>query len=213
MGYPALTPVRQPARSLHASDLTRLARALDGAALILAALAVAILAVGRVRLGGVSLERAEDLVVVLAIVVAARLALSPIAVPRLSVRAAVATGTTAYIVVMSFVVVTRHLALRTHALDLGYYVQVVWSLAHGDGARVTLPPMHAWGDHFSPILYLFVPLGWWAPGAPALLVAQTLIVAAGAAAVAAFASRCSGDPRIAAGCAALYLLSPKRCFV
>ncbi|HEV8585972.1 MAG TPA: DUF2079 domain-containing protein [Methylomirabilota bacterium] len=185
-----------------------LARGLDAAALALALLALAVLAAGRVRLGGAALERAEDLVVVLALVVGARLALSPVALPRVSPRAAVAAGIAVYAVVMSVIVVTRHVALRTHALDLGYYVQLVWSLAHGHGAWVTLPPMHAWGDHFSPVLYLFVPLGWLAPGAVALLVAQTLIFAAGAAAVAAFATRRLADPRLGVAFAVLYLLSP-----
>ncbi|PYO45433.1 MAG: hypothetical protein DMD84_28605 [Candidatus Rokuibacteriota bacterium] len=55
-----------------------LARALDGGALVLAALAVAVLAAGRLRLAGMTLERAEDLVVVLALVVGARLALTPV---------------------------------------------------------------------------------------------------------------------------------------
>src|SRR5262245_58291268 len=109
---------------------------------------------------------------------------------------------------MSLIVVTRHVALRTHALDLGYYVQLVWNLSHGNGARVTLPPMHAWGDHFSPILYLFTPLGWLAPGAIALLLAQTLIFAAGAVAIAGFATRRLEDARLGAGFAILYLLSP-----
>ena len=62
------------------------------------------------------------------------------------------------------VVVTRHLTFKTHALDLGYYVQVVWQLAHGHAPLVTLPPMHAWGDHLSPVLYLLAPLGRLAPG-------------------------------------------------
>jgi len=188
--------------------LRGLARGLDGAALVLAALAVAVLAAGRVRLGGVTLERAEDLVVVLALVVGARLALAPVALPRISPRALVAGGVAIYVLAMGVVVVTRHVALRTHALDLGYYIQVVWNLAHGNGARVTLPPMHAWGDHFSPILYVFVPLGWLAPGASALLLAQTFIFAAGALPMAAFAARRLGDARLGAGFALLYLSSP-----
>jgi len=184
------------------------ARGLDGVALVLAGLAVAVLAAGPLRFGGVALERAEDLVVVLALVVGVRLAVAPVAPPRVSPRALVAGGVAVYVVAMGVIVVTRHVALRTHALDLGYYVQVVWNLAHGNGARVTLPPMHAWGDHFSPILYVFVPLGWLAPGATALLLAQTLIFAVGAVAMAAFAARRLGDARLGAGFALLYLLSP-----
>ena len=185
-----------------------LARGLDGAALVLTALAVAVLATGTVRLGAVALERPEDLVVVIALLVGARLAVAPVTLPRFSPRAVVAGGVVLYVLLMGVIVLTRHVALRTHALDLGYYVQVVWNLAHGHGAYVTLPPMHAWGDHFSPVLYLFVPLGWLAPGATALLLAQTVILAAGAVAMAGFAARRLGDTRLAAGFAVLYLLSP-----
>src|SRR5207245_292963 len=64
------------------------------------------------------------------------------------------------------------------------------------------------GDHSSPILYVFVPLGWLAPGASALLLAQTLIFAAGAVPMAAFAARRLGDARLGAGFALLYLSSP-----
>src|SRR5207249_4371002 len=81
------------------------------------------------------------------------------------------------------------LARPTHALDLGYYVQVVWSIAHGHGAYVTLPAMHAWGDHFSPILYLLAPLGRLAPGGSALVLAQTVILCSGAVAVFVYAAR------------------------
>jgi uncharacterized membrane protein len=183
-------------------------RALDGAAMALVVLALAVLARGPLRLGALALERAEDLVVVLAILLGARVALSPVTLPRLSPRTLVGGGIALYVLVMGFVVVSRHVALRTHALDLGYYVQLVWNLAHGHGAWVTLPPMHAWGDHFSPILYLFVPLGWLPGLATALLLAQTVIFAIGAAAVYAFARRHTGQPRVAAGFAALYLLSP-----
>jgi uncharacterized membrane protein len=188
--------------------LRGLARGLDAAALALALLAAAVLAAGPLRLGGVALERAEDLVVALALVIGARVAVAPLALPRVPARLLVAGGAALYAVLMGFVVVARHVSLRTHALDLGYYVQVVWNLAHGHGARVTLPPMHAWGDHFSPILYLFVPLGRLAPGAAPLLLAQTLIFAAGAFAVAGFAARRLGDPRIAAAFALLYLVNP-----
>ncbi|MBI5627480.1 MAG: DUF2079 domain-containing protein [Candidatus Rokubacteria bacterium] len=78
----------------------------------------------------------------------------------------------AYAVVFSFVTVTRHFTFLTHALDLGYYVQLVWNLAGGRGPRVSLPEMHAWGDHLSPIMYLYEPAYWVAPGPVALLFSQ-----------------------------------------
>ncbi|HEX5813766.1 MAG TPA: DUF2079 domain-containing protein, partial [Methylomirabilota bacterium] len=188
--------------------MKRLARALDGVAVALAALALAVLVAGDLRVGGLALSRAEDVVVVLALVVGARLALAPVTLPRIAPRALLGAGIAAYLVLMGFVVVSRHAAFRTHALDLGYYVQVVWNLAHGHGARVTLPPMHAWGDHFSPVLYLLAPLGWLPSPAVGLVLAQTAILAAGAAAMYAFAARHAGDARLAAGFAGLYLLNP-----
>ena len=85
----------------------------------------------------------------------------------------------AYAVVFSFVTVTRHLTFATHALDLGYYVQLVWNLARGAGPHVSLPEMHAWGDHLSPIMYVFVPAYWLVPGPVVLLVAQSVALALG----------------------------------
>ena len=54
--------------------------------------------------------------------------------------------------VFSFITVTRHLTFQTHALDLGYYVQLTWNLARGArrprqparDARVGRPPL---ADH------------------------------------------------------------------
>jgi uncharacterized membrane protein len=122
-------------------------------------------------------------------------------------RVAVA-GALGYVLVMGFIVVTRHLALRAHALDLGYYVQVVWSMAAGRGAYVTLPPMSAWGDHLSPVLYLLVPLGWAAPGAVGLLIVHTLVLAAGGLAVFGYAVRRLGAAPVAGAFALLFLVNP-----
>ncbi|HET7341222.1 MAG TPA: DUF2079 domain-containing protein, partial [Methylomirabilota bacterium] len=80
-------------------------------------------------------------------------------------------------------------------------------IAHGDGPWMTLPAMHAWGDHFSPILCLLAPLAWLGPIAPALLVVQSLALAAGGLVVFAFARR-HLDARLAAGLALLYLVNP-----
>ena len=182
-------------------------RALDGAALVLGGLVVAILVTGGFRFGTVALSRAEDVVVVLAVTVAARCLAGPGRLPRMDPRRAVAAGMLLYALAMSFIVVTRHVALRTHALDLGYYVQLVWNVASGRGAHVTLPPMHPWGDHLSPILYLLAPLGWVWPGGASLLVAQTLVLASGASAMFGYAARRLDGPA-AAAFALLYLLNP-----
>jgi uncharacterized membrane protein len=152
--------------------------------------------------------RPEILFLILLGVVSVRLLMDPIAVPTLDPRRVVAVGIVAYALVFSFVTVTRHYTFQTHALDLGYYVQLVWNLAGERGARVSLPEMHAWGDHLSPIMYLFVPAFWLVPGPVVLLVAQSVALALGALPVFAIARRRLGDDRPAAAFAVLYLLNP-----
>jgi uncharacterized membrane protein len=140
--------------------------------------------------------------------VAARLLVAPVAVPAFEPRRALAVAVVTYAVAFSFVTVARHLNFLTHALDLGYYVQLTWNLAGGRGPRVSLPEMHAWGDHLSPIMYAFVPLFWMAPGPLPLLIAQSLALALGALAVFAIARRRLDDERTAVAFALLYLVNP-----
>jgi uncharacterized membrane protein len=176
------------------------ARALDLVALLLAAAIVAALVL--------PFARPEDLFIALVLVAGLRHLLRPWAIPAFEPRAVVAGATVAYALGFSFVTVTRHVNLQTHALDLGYYVQVVWSMATGRGPRVSLPEMHAWGDHLSPILWAIVPAFWLAPGPITLLVLQSIALALGAPAVYLLARRRLGDPRLATLFALLYLTNP-----
>lgn len=152
--------------------------------------------------------RPEIVFLVLLGTVAARLVVGPVAVPAWAPRRILVAGVTAYALAFSFVTVTRHLNFLTHALDLGYYVQLTWNLAGGRGARVSLPEMRAWGDHLSPIMYAFVPLFWLAPGPLTLLIAQSSALALGALAVFGIARQRLGDEWPAAAFALLYLLNP-----
>lgn len=152
--------------------------------------------------------RPEEIFLVFLAVLALRLVIAPLPVPRLRPRRVVAAGVAIYAVYFSFVTLTRHWTFRTHALDLGYYVQLTWNLARGAGPRVSLPEMHAWGDHFSPIMYLFVPAFWLAPGPGVLLVAQSVALGLGALGVFGIAARRLGDERPAAAFAVLYLIHP-----
>jgi len=157
---------------------------------------------------GVWWARPEILFLSLLGTVSIRLFVAPVPVPAWRPRRVVIIGVLAYALVFSFVTVTRHFTFLTHALDLGYYVQLTWNLAGGRGPYVSLPEMHAWGDHLSPIMYLFVPAFWVAPGPVVLLVAQSAALALGAVAVFALARRRLGDERPAAALAVLYLLNP-----
>jgi uncharacterized membrane protein len=139
---------------------------------------------------------------------ALRVLIAPRPVPALRPRRVVAVGVAVYALLFSFVTVTRHFTFATHALDLGYYVQLGWNLARGAGPYVSLPEMHAWGDHLSPIMYAFVPAFWIAPGPVVLLVAQSVALALGGAAVFGLARARLGDERPAAAFALLYLANP-----
>lgn len=190
------------------------ARVLDVVAVVLAAAFLVILAVGRVGVGQLVLTRPEDLLIAIVVIVALRLILAPVSPPTPRPERAVAVAILVYLLLIGFIVVTRHRALRTHALDLGQYLQVIWNLAGGRGPAGTLTPtymveevMNAWGDHLSPVFYLLAPTQWIAPGAVSVLLAQTAILAAGALAVFAYARRRVGDGP-AAAFAILYLLNP-----
>lgn len=152
--------------------------------------------------------RPEHVFLFLLGIVSVRLLIAPVTVPALNARRVVGAGVAAYALVFSFITVTRHFAFRTHALDLGYYVQLTWNLARGHGPRVSLPEMNAWGDHLSPIMYVFVPVFWLAAGPVALLVGQSVALATGAVAVFAIARRHLRDERPAAALAVLYLVNP-----
>ena len=154
------------------------------------------------------LWRPEHLFLLLLGVVALRLSFAPRPVPAWRPRRVVAVGVAAYALLFSFVTVTRHRTFATHALDLGYYVQLTWNLARGAGPRVSLPEMHAWGDHLSPIMYAFVPAFWLAPGAVTLLIAQSAALALGGVAVFGLARARLRDERPAAAFALLYLANP-----
>ena len=188
--------------------MTRAARPLEGVAACVALLLIAVLATGGFTVAGHAFARADEFVIALAVIVALRALVAPLRLPAVSPARVAVAGAIGYAVVMGFIVVTRHLALRTHALDLGYYVQVVWSIAAGLGAYVTLPPMHAWGDHLSPVLYLLAPLGWAAPGGVGLVVVQTLVLAAGGLAVYGYAARRLGAAPAAGAFAVLFLINP-----
>jgi uncharacterized membrane protein len=188
--------------------VTAARRLLDGLALGLGLGSVAVMASGGGVVGGLALTRPEAFVVAAALVVGLRAWLVPYAIPAVRPVRAVAVGLALYIVLMGFIVLTRHFALRTHAWDLGDYVQIVWSIAQGHGAHATFLPYHPWGDHFSPILYLLAPLAWLLPVAPLLLIVQTVVLALGALAVFGLARATLDDPRPAAALALLYLINP-----
>ena len=71
-----------------------------------------------------------------------------------------------------------HDSFRTHALDLGYFDQILWNTAHGRPFANTLKyPYNFLGDHFSPILAFLAPLYWVWDDVHILLASQALALA------------------------------------
>jgi uncharacterized membrane protein len=163
------------------------------------------LPLGRVRL---PVNRVEDVFLAALAVAFLRHWLHPFSFPRVIPRRALVWGVVLYSALFSFITVTRHFAFRTHALDLGIYDQITWSISQGLGPMTSLPEMHAWGDHFTIILYLLAPLYVVMPSVLVMLVVQSVALSLGAMAVYGFARRALGDNAQAAAFALLFLVNP-----
>lgn len=126
-------------------------------------------------------------------------------VPRLIVWVMTAT----WAGVFSWYAVARHDAWWTARFDLGNMVQAIWNTAHGDFLLAT----NAGGDqvsrlasHVDPLLVVFVPLQWITTSPVPILVAQAVIVAAGALPAFWLGRMWLKDDRLAVAGAAAYLL-------
>lgn len=105
----------------------------------------------------------------------------------------------------------RYRGLSTGRFDLGNMVQAVWSTAHGrflDTTDVGGAQFNRLGAHVDPVLALFAPLWRLWPSPEMLLVAQAVIVAAGALPAFWLGRRWLGDDRLAAAGAVAYLMAP-----
>jgi uncharacterized membrane protein len=76
--------------------------------------------------------------------------------------------------------VVRHLKFETYIFDLGYYDQLLWLVSHGKPFFSSVIEAHPWTDHFSPSLFLLVPLYWIWDSPVVLLVFQAVFVSLGA---------------------------------
>lgn len=126
-------------------------------------------------------------------------------VPRLIVWLMAAT----WAGVFSWYAVARHEAWWTARFDLGNMVQAIWNTAHGDVLMAT----NTGGDqvsrlasHVDPLLVVFAPLQWITTSAVPILVAQVVIVAAGALPAFWLGRMWLKDDRLAVAGAAAYLL-------
>lgn len=68
----------------------------------------------------------------------------------------------------------------SESIDVAYYHQTVWQLADFKVPRIwDTPSRFVWGDHFEPILFLFVPFYWFVKSADILMAAQALVAISG----------------------------------
>ena len=112
-----------------------------------------------------------------------------------------------YAVVLSLESVSAHRSFVT-GFDTALYDQLVWLLAnaHEPFSTIVMKPMLA--DHFQPGLALLTPLYWLGGGVPALLVAQSVALAATGPALYALARASGARPAFAAIPALLWIVCP-----
>lgn len=109
----------------------------------------------------------------------------------------------------SWLSVARHEAWWTGRFDLGNMVQAIWNTAHGDFLMATNSAgeqVSRLGSHVDPLLVVLVPLQWITDSAVPLLVAQAVIVAAGAIPAFLLGRMWLGDDRLAVAGALMWLL-------
>jgi len=91
-----------------------------------------------------------------------------------------------YILVSSVVCIAKHYTFQTTAWDLGIYEQVLWSTVNQGNFlwySVELPINQGgsfFGIHFSPILFLLLPIYWVFQSTESILILQSVFVAIGA---------------------------------
>ncbi len=76
--------------------------------------------------------------------------------------------------------VWKHRSFHSNGWDLGLFNQVIWNTAHGRWFQYSFRDISYAGDHWQPILFLFVPLKWFWAGPEPLLIAQALLLTAAA---------------------------------
>ncbi len=88
-----------------------------------------------------------------------------------------------YIAVFSYVSVLKHRAFESSAWDLGIYEQVIWSTTNTGrifwytAEILIVPSCNFFGVHFSPILFLVVPIYAFYQSTETLLILQSLVLA------------------------------------
>lgn len=98
--------------------------------------------------------------------------MSQASLTRTSSKARVALAFAVIYAVIGFV---RHAHFGSNAYDLGIFDQMVWHLSRFERPASTIHGLsNMFGDHFSPIHALYVPLSWLWPSAQSLIATQAI---------------------------------------
>lgn len=128
--------------------------------------------------------------------------------PR-AVRGVVLALAAIYATYFSFYTCILHALYHTQAYDLGTFDQGIWLAGHGSDLFVTVRGLHLLGDHVRLISFVLAPLYWIWDDVRALLVLQSIAIAAGAWFVCRIAQRELPDrPWLALSLSAGWLLHP-----
>ena len=114
----------------------------------------------------------------------------------------------AYTALFTTLCLLRFSNFRASNLDTAIFSQAIWLMSRFQAPVSTIRGMNLYGDHFSPILVLLVPLYWLRGNVPALLTAQTVALAAGALPLYLLARDKVGSRPVAFAVAAAYLTYP-----
>ncbi len=77
--------------------------------------------------------------------------------------------------IYSYVSVVKHHKFQTFAWDLAFFDELIWKVSQGIEPRSSFNNLHILGDHFQPIILLFVPLYWIWSDVRLLLVAHAIV--------------------------------------
>jgi len=86
----------------------------------------------------------------------------------------------AYVAYFGILTWLLHGVFQTYAYDLGTFDQGIWLAGHSKDLFVTVRGLHLLGDHVRPFAFVLAPLYWIWNDVRALLLAQTVVIAAGA---------------------------------
>ena len=85
-----------------------------------------------------------------------------------------------YVVLLTLASVDRHVSFSSGGYDLGIFSQGLWLLGHGDAPFSTIRGRNLFADHFQPTLALLAPLGSLSLNPWAILLFQSVLLAAAA---------------------------------